>query len=170
MRTSVRVVKELSPSRKGAIAEAAIALAALKAGLIVYRPVAEGGRADLILGLADGRLLKTQCKWARRKGDVIAINTRTCRHTPNGYVRTTYSANEIDAVAAYCPEVERVYLIPIAEVEGVGYIHLRLAPARNNQRAGTRMAAQFDLGAIAQLGERLSGTQEVAGSSPASSI
>jgi len=64
MRTSVRVVEELSPSRKGAIAEQAITLAALTAGLVVYRPVAEGGRCDLVLGLADGRLLRTQCKWA----------------------------------------------------------------------------------------------------------
>jgi hypothetical protein len=32
------------------------------------------------------------------------------------------------------------------------------------------MAADYRLGAIAQLGERLHGMQEVAGSSPASSI
>jgi hypothetical protein len=36
-------------------------------------------------------------------------------------------------------------------------------------RAGVTMAGQYRLGAIAQLGERLHGMQEVAGSSPASS-
>jgi hypothetical protein len=40
----------LTPSQKGAIAEIAFALEALKLGLRVYRPVAEGGRCDLILG------------------------------------------------------------------------------------------------------------------------
>jgi hypothetical protein len=50
-------------------------------------------------------------------------------------------------------------------------IHLRLAPARNNQEFSITYAADYEFsGAIAQLGERLRGTQEVAGSSPASSI
>jgi hypothetical protein len=53
-----------------------------------------------------------------------------------------------------------------------------LAPTRNNQRDKIRWAGDFRLcgytcatrGAIAQLGERLHGMQEVAGSSPAGSI
>ena len=44
-------------------------------------------------------------------------------------------------------------------------------PTKNGQRACLNWAADYELpGAIAQLGERLRGTQEVAGSSPASSI
>src|SRR5207247_9427256 len=39
----------------------------------------------------------------------------------------------------------------------------------NGQRAGLHFAEEYPLGAIAQLEERLRGTQEVAGSSPASS-
>ena len=50
-------------------------------------------------------------------------------------------------------------------------VQLRTEPARNGQLAALHWAADYELpGAIAQLGERLSGTQEVAGSSPASSI
>ncbi len=159
----------LSPTWKGAIAEAAITAVAMRAGIRVYRPLQEGGRFDLILEPPDGRLIRTRCKWAPRKNDVIQVKARTCRHTPHGYVRTTYSADEVDAIAAYCPDLDRVYLIPIAAIDGRGFMHLRLAPARNNQRIGTRMAAQYEFGAIAQLGERLHGMQEVAGSSPASS-
>lgn len=162
-------MKELSPSRKGAIAEIAIAAEAIKLGIMVYRPLCEGARADLLLETPDGRLLRTQCKLAQRQGDVVVVTTRTNRYTPHGYVHTTYTASEIDALAAYCPDTERVYLLPIDEVEGLTYMHLRLAPARNNQRAGTRMADQFDLGAIAQLGERSAGSRKVAGSNPASS-
>ena len=45
-----------------------------------------------------------------------------------------------------------------------------LTPARNGQRSCINLAEAFEFdGAIAQLGERLRGTQEVAGSSPASS-
>src|SRR5215212_6406442 len=39
----------LTPGRKGAIAETAFAAHATRLGFDVYRPVAEGGRYDLIL-------------------------------------------------------------------------------------------------------------------------
>jgi hypothetical protein len=111
-----------------------------------------------------------QCKWASRKGDVIAVMTRTCRHTPHGYVRTTYDESEIDAIAAYCEDTGRCYYIPIRDVGGRTMLHLRLARARNNQEFAIRYAADYEFqGAIAQLGERVTGSHEVAGSSPASS-
>ena len=54
---------------------------------------------------------------------------------------------------------------------GKHLIQLRLEPPRNGQRACVNLAASFAFsGAIAQLGERLAGSQKVAGSSPASSI
>ena len=58
----------MTTNQKGAIAEAAIALEAVKLGVEVYRPMAEGGRYDLIFGLED-RLLRVQCKWAARRGE-----------------------------------------------------------------------------------------------------
>ena len=55
-------------------------------------------------------------------------------------------------------------------IAGKREVSLRLSPTLNNQSVGVKWAAHYELGAIAQLGERLRGTQEVAGSSPASSI
>jgi flavin-binding protein dodecin len=50
-------------------------------------------------------------------------------------------------------------------------VHLRLAKAKNNQVAALNWAADYEFrGAIAQLEERLTGSQEVVGSSPTSSI
>ena len=106
---------------------------------------------------------------ARRRGDVIVVGVRTSRLTPTGYVRTIYTADEIDAIGVFCPDVDRCYLIPATHLEGRGMLHLRLEPARNGQRGAVTMAARYEFGAIAQLGERLGGTQKVAGSSPASS-
>ena len=123
---------ELTTNQKGAIAEAMVIAEATKLGIVAYRPVSDGGRADLILEAGD-RLLRTQVKWARRRGDVIVVNIRTSRHTPAGYVRTTYAAHEIDGVAAWCAETRQCYWIPIGDIAGQGYLHLRLAPARNNQ-------------------------------------
>ena len=154
---------------KGAIAEAVIAAEAAKAGVGVLRPLVEGLRYDLVFDVA-GHLLRVQCKSARARNRVVVIGTRSCRHTPAGYVRTSYTSAEIDAIAAYCPDLNSCYFLPIQEIDGLSTVHLRLTAAANNQQAAIRYADQFEFhGAIAQLGERLHGMQEVAGSSPASS-
>jgi PD-(D/E)XK endonuclease len=158
----------MHPSQKGAVAELFVALEATKLGIPVYRPVAEGGRTDMILDLR-GRLLRVQCKWANRERNVVNVRLRTSRRSNGGYVTTTYRADEIDAVAAYCPDVDRCYLLPISLVDGRAGIHLRLERARNNQELGIKYAADYELGAIAQLGERCHGMAEVVGSSPTSS-
>jgi hypothetical protein len=77
--------------------------------------------------------------------------------------------DEVDAIGAYCPELHTCFYIPIEDVAGKSVTHLRLAPTRNGQRAGVTMAAQYRLGAVAQLGERVTGSHEVVGSSPISS-
>ena len=128
-----------------------------------------GAAYDLIFYLRP-QLLRVQCKWATRKGDVVVVRIRTSRCTPNGYVNTTYEASEIDAIGAYCQQTDRCYLIPIRDAAGASVLHLRLAPARNNQRRRITMASAYEFGAIAQLGERHTGSVEVAGSSPASSM
>ena len=156
----------LTTNRKGAIAETAIAAAAVEAG--IYRPVVEGGRFDLVFGL-ERDLKRVQCKWAVRQGDARSPRLRCSRHTPHGYVTSTYDAEEVDLVAAYCREMRKVYLLPSAVFAGRTQVQLRLAESRNNQAAGIHWAAKYELGAIAQLGERRRGTAEVAGSSPASS-
>ena len=160
---------DLTTNQKGAIAEAAVIKAAVLIGMDVYRPVVEGCRYDLIIDTGT-RLLRTQCKWANREGGVVVVRSRTARTTPRGYVYGTYSSAEIDGIAAWCPDTDACYFIPIEEIEGRVAMHLRLEPARNRQESLVHWAAQYEFGAIAQLGERLAGSQKVAGSSPASSI
>ena len=159
----------LSPTEKGAIAELAIAHAAAEAGIVVSRPMVEGRRYDLIFDVG-GELLRVQCKWARRRGDVVCVRLVSCRHTPHGYVKTVYGRDEIDAIAAYCPDLRTCYFLTLDALVGRHQLHLRLSPAKNHQRVGVKMAAEYQLGAIAQLGERRHGMAEVEGSSPSSSI
>jgi hypothetical protein len=95
------VLVTLSANRKGAIAETAIAAEATRLGFDVYRPIAEGGRYDLIID-TNARLVRVQCKWARLLANVVSVGLRTSRLSSHGYVRSTYDASEIDGVAAYC--------------------------------------------------------------------
>ena len=69
----------LTTNQKGSIAEQAIALEATRVGIEVYRPVAEGGRFDLIFAFEDASLARVQCKWAQKWGDVVQIRPYTSR-------------------------------------------------------------------------------------------
>jgi prevent-host-death family protein len=161
----------LSTNRKGAIAETAIAAAATKLGIPVLRPIVDHARYDLAFEIGD-RILRVQCKWgcARDEGAVIRVNLTSSWCTPTGYERRYYGEDEIDLVAVYHDELDRCYLLPSKLVAGLRSIDLRVKPPKNGQRACLNLAVDFELpGAIAQLGERLHGMQEVAGSSPASS-
>jgi PD-(D/E)XK nuclease superfamily protein len=167
----------LTPDQKGAIAETAIAHLAVKLGVSVFAPIAEGERYDFIFARGPA-FLRVQCKWAVKRDEVVVVTCRTCRRNGEGFVRTTYSASEVDLIAAYCADIERCFLLPPSVFEGHEILSLRLARPQNNQRRGIRWADDFDFaatlgsqidGAIAQLGERVHGMHEVAGSSPAGS-
>jgi PD-(D/E)XK endonuclease len=150
----------LTTNQKGLIAETAIVHAAVNAGIEVSRPLGDA-RYDLIFDLGT-ELVRVQCKWASRQGDVVAIRCRTCRRGPAGLVHGRYTAAEVDAFAAFCADLGRCFYIPFEAVGARSNLQLRLAPARNNQQIGIHWADDFDFerlhwdgqGAIAQLGER----------------
>jgi PD-(D/E)XK endonuclease len=166
----------LTTDQKGAIAEMGIAWHATQLGVDVYKPVAEGGRCDLIFDF-DGRLWRVQCKWASRQRDVLIVRCYSCRRAREGMRKRRYTPDEVDAFAAYYAERDRCYFMPIALFPRSAQICLRLAPARNNQRQLVNWAKDFEFaatlarpqGAVAQLGERLSGRQKGTGSSPVGS-
>ena len=165
----------LSTNQKGLLAEAAVIFECAKLGVGIARPL-DDERYDLILDLRP-QLLRIQCKWAVRRGDVVAITVRTNRRGPSGYVHTRYTPDEIDAIAAYCAETKTCFLLPPEMSVYRAGVQLRLAPPLNNQRRGINWARDYEFGAtlerlrgpIAQLGERRAGSAKVAGSSPAGS-
>jgi prevent-host-death family protein len=160
---------QFNPNHRGNVAELKIAAAAAELGVPVLAPMTEHERYDLVFEIGD-RLLRVQCKSASRKGEVVVVRLVTNRRGPNGFIRGRYTDDEIDAVAIYCPDLDECYLLTMEYINGLSGLHLRLTAPRNGQRAGLHYAADHRLsGAIAQLGERLRGTQEGAGSSPASS-
>ena len=161
----------LDSNLRGAIAEQAVTLAAVRLGIPVYRPVHDHDRLDLVIRVG-GRLWGIQCKSGNLSSDgsIVVARLGTNRCTPNGYVTGTYDSEEVDFFAIYCSDLDSCYLLPVSRFEGATYVHLRLSPARNGQQACTNLAEDFDfVGAIAQLGERSAGSRKVAGSNPASS-
>ena len=141
----------MTTDQKGNIAEAAIALAASKLGIVVYRPLGEGGRCDMIFEIGD-EYLRIQCKWAPRVGDVVVVRCYSARRAGRGFLKRTYERSEIDAFAAYCPDVDTCYFIPIELFEGQMQISLRLNPTSNNQKTGVNWATPYEFGA--RLGDQ----------------
>jgi prevent-host-death family protein len=161
----------MTSNRKVAIAEAEIALAAIRLGIPVLKPVAEHGRYDLGLEVG-GRILRVQCKYAslNEPAGVIKVNLQGSWLSPHGYVRSAYTEDEIDLLAVYCGDLDRCYLLPCSLIAGRRAIYLRVSPSRNAQRACINLASDFEfIGAVAQLEEHQSGTLGARGSSPLSS-
>ena len=135
----------LTTNQKGAVAEAAIALEAIKLGIGVYRPLGDE-RCDFIFDLHP-RLMRVQCKWASRRGGVIVVQLYSARRTAGGVRRMYYSPTEIDAFAAYAPDTGRCYFAEFAQIGVRQALNLRLEPAKNNQSSGLRWARDYEFGA-----------------------
>jgi hypothetical protein len=164
----------LTTDQKGTLAELKIAARAAELGIGVWSAHTVE-RYDLIFDLRP-KLLRVQCKWGKRDGDVVVVRCCRNRRTRDGLIQRLYTPDEIDAFAVYCSELDECYFLPVGLVAGQKTIRLRLGPTKNNQSEGIRWATQYEfaaklgrLGAVAQLGERQSGRLEATGSSPVGS-
>ena len=161
--------------QKGAIAETAIAHEATRLGIEVYRPIAEGGRFDMIFLLGDD-LTRVQCKWAPRQGDVIVVRCYSNRRAKEGLDAVCTQLMK-SMICCLLPRGRPVLLHSVRRIPARSQILLRLGPTQNSQRELVNWASDYEFaarlaghhGAIAQLGERRHGMAEVVGSSPTGS-
>jgi PD-(D/E)XK endonuclease len=125
---------------KGNLAEAAILNALVERDLGVLVPFGGGHPYDLVVHLTIDRFLRVQCKSARLLEGCVTFNSRTTDH---GRGRRPY-LGLADAFGVYFPPSRAVYLVPVCEVSTF-QVRLRLQPARNNQRHGVRLAADYEI-------------------------
>lgn len=137
-----------NPNRRGLESELAIELEATRCGVSVFRPTASADTTDLIFDVG-GKLLRVQCKSATRAGSVLKISLRRSRNQSGGRrVYGTYSATEVDLLAAYCADLDRCFLLPAALIDGKTSVFLRLEAALNGQTNGVHLASDFALPAV----------------------
>jgi len=91
--------------------------------------------------------VRVQCKWASCRGDVIVVPLYSTRRAADGLRRTYYSANDVDAFAAYAPGTGCCYYAEFAEIGAQQALNLRLGPTRNNQAIGVRWAKEYEFAA-----------------------
>ena len=128
----------------GNVSEARILVALIEAGYIVSKPFGDGCKYDYVID--DGKLLqRVQCKTGRLKNGCVVFNAYSVAGNSGGK-RQGYK-DYADVFAVYCPDNQRVYMVPVAEV-GVGGTLLRIDQTQNNQQRRVRWAKDFELGSV----------------------
>jgi hypothetical protein len=130
-----------NPTRKGKTTEAIILAILVGLGKAVLVPWTEE-RYDLVID-DGGKTTRIQCKTGvLRNGCVVFKTCITDARRPlgdGGY------AGQIDAFAVYCPQIGRMYLVPIDAVPSRNFGYLRVDPPLNGQSWNIRWARDFEI-------------------------
>ena len=132
------------PVDVGLRTEAIVAQALIDRGHTVLVPRGENHRYDLVVD-DRGRFLRIQCKTGQLRSGSIQFATQSVRCNTRQILTRGY-AGEVDYFGVYCPETDRVYLVPFEQASR-SLAYLRVDPTRNNQVKGIRWAADFELAA-----------------------
>ncbi len=131
--------------KKGDLAELKVAADLMSRGCDISIPFGADSSYDLIADY-EGRLHRIQVKSTKSNGRVVTVKCLSHSLT-GGRARAVkhYTAAIVDWIAAYDATTDRCYYIPswILGAEGRAALHLRLAPARNMQTRGIRLAEDY---------------------------
>ncbi len=130
-----------SPKTVGERSEGMVLAALLRAGKVVLQPFGDNQRYDLVID-EDGTFIRVQCKTGRiQKGALYFDACSSQAHRGKG--KQDYRG-QADVFGVYSPELDGVYMVPVAEV-GRTCGSLRLEPPKNGQKKGVRMADTYRL-------------------------
>jgi len=130
------------PVDVGHRSEAAILAQLVRRGYRILLPFGVNQRYDLVLD-CDGQFLKVQCKTGRLRDGAVRFSAQSVQSNTGG-TRVKHYLGEVDLFAVYCPDNDRVYVIPADEVPSTG-MYLRVEPPRNKQRKHVRWAEDYVL-------------------------
>jgi len=129
---------------QGDITEWQVAAALLRQGRKLLRPLSSATRYDLLIDREDGTFTRVQCKTGVLRHGCIVFRL----YSVSGHdTRSKHYAGQVDAFGVFCPAIGTTYLIPVDALGQCGTTgSLRVAPARNGQRQGIRLASDFVIG------------------------
>jgi hypothetical protein len=128
---------------RGDLTEIEIVAALMRKGRRVLRPISDGLRYDVLIDNGDGTFARVQCKTGQLRDGVIVFRIRnTDGRRPNG---VSYRG-QVESFGVFCPQNGRTYLVPMSALTACdSTARLRLQPAKNGQRSGIRLAADFEI-------------------------
>lgn len=126
----------------GEITEQQVALAFLKQGILVSKPLVQSSRYDFIVDI-NNKLYKIQVKTGTYKeNSYLEFATSTSHTNTQGTLNISYTANDVDFFATIYEN--QCYLIPF-ELCGKRAQRIRFIPTKNNQTKGILFAKDFKL-------------------------
>lgn len=134
------------PNRIGAVTTAKVMAALIAANKIVLAPCIQVRPYDLVIE-ESGRFYRVQCKTGRLFRGAVCFRPhrlRAARRETGWERRVTNYKGLVDFFGIYCPENDRVYLVPI-NITGLRACSLRVEPARNNQSRRIRWARDYEV-------------------------
>lgn len=129
------------PKSKGERSEAMILARFLRAGKAVLLPFGDNQRYDMVID-DNGAFTRVQCKTGRLENGCVVFNACSSQ-AHRGRGKRGYKG-QADVFAVYSPELDKVFIVPVTLV-GESVVSLRLAPAKNRQVKGVRLADSFEL-------------------------
>lgn len=114
-----------------------------KQGYDVLAPFSYNRRYDFVIDLGD-RFVRAQCKTGRLFTGAVVFNKVSTRSSRTAVHRRAYG-DDIDCFLIYCPPLDKVYAVPIADAEK-GVAMLRVEPPANAQRKRINWATDYELG------------------------
>lgn len=125
--------------QKGDIAEAFVTYLLKQNGFNVLIPWGEDNRYDLV-SEKNGVFKRIQVKYVSTRKGGLEVAIRSV----NNYNIIHYSPKDIDIIAAYSPEQNKVYLIALNSIKNISQVKLRLTPAINKQNKHVTMATKYE--------------------------
>jgi Holliday junction resolvase-like predicted endonuclease len=125
--------------QKGDIAEAYITFLLKKHGFNVLLPWGEDTRYDMVTE-KNGVFKRIQVKYVSSRNGSLEVPMRSC----NNHQIIHYSRSHIDIVAAYDPQGNKVYFIPLKKHINRSTYKLRILPAKNKQKKYIHLASLFE--------------------------
>lgn len=121
---------------KGDLGVAKIIADLMEKGFKVLTPLSEHLPFDLVAYCPRvNKLYKIQCKYVTKNKGGVTIRLRTSYATSKGSVSSRYAELSFDVMAAYCPEVGKVYYVEEERLrEHVNSFRLRVDPVDRPQK------------------------------------
>lgn len=124
---------------KGNLAEAKVLTFLVKQCCNVALPWSEDSRYDLIAE-KNARFIRIQVKYVSPRNGCLYIPLRSS----NNWSVIKYKKEDVDLIAAYNPENDKIYFVPLSDFRNTATINLRIKRTKNNQKSNVVLAKRFE--------------------------
>ena len=111
-------------------------------GFTILIPLSEHEVFDFV-AYKDGDFKKVQAKYRSIENGSLTVPFKTAWADKNGSHINYIDKTEIDIIAVYCPETDKVYFVNPTDYENSTSLNLRVEQTKNNQRKGILFAENF---------------------------